>query len=64
MVVPAGRNTSGIKIVDDKEVLNKSRALLQLETNAVHAQPKAEASIKTSPSGKVKVHDVFGQQIC
>ena len=58
LVVLVGGNTSGLKIIEVKELLNKSRALLQLETSDVDAQPEAEPSIRTCPSGKVKVHDV------
>ena len=58
LVALVGGNTSGLKIIDVKELLNKSRALLQLETNDIDVQPEAESSIRTSPSGKVKVHDV------
>ena len=47
---------SGLKIIDVKELLNNSHALLQLETNDVDVQPEAEPSIRTCPSGKV--HDV------
>ena len=57
LVVLVGGNMSGLKIINVKELLNKSRALLQLETNDVNVQPEAETSIKTCPSGKVKVHD-------
>lgn len=46
---------SGLKIIDVKELLNNSHALLQLETNDVDVQPEAEPSIRTCPSGKV--HD-------
>lgn len=53
LVVLVGGNMSG----HVKELLNKSRALLQLETNDLNVQPEAEPSIKTCPSGKVKVHD-------
>ena len=58
LVVISGGNTSGLKIIDVKELLNKSRALLQLETNDVDEQPAAEASSRASPSDKVKVYDV------
>ena len=64
LVVLCGGNTSGIKIIDVKELLNKSRALLQLETNDVDAQPEAEASIRASPSGKVKIDDVCFWSVC
>lgn len=57
LVVLVGGNMSGLKI-DVKELLNKSHALLQLETNDVDVQPEAEPSIRTCPSGKVKVHEV------
>lgn len=40
-------------------MLNKSRALLQLEANDADVEPgEGEASSQTSPSGKVKVYDV------
>ena len=58
LVALVGGNTSGLKIIDVKELLNKSRAILQLETNDIDVQPEAEPSIRTSPSGKVKVQDV------
>ena len=57
-MVLVGVNRSGLKIINVKELLNMSRALLQLETNHVDVQTEAEPSIRTCPSGKVKVHDV------
>ena len=59
LIVLVGAGKSGLKIIDIKQMLNKSRALLQLEVNDEDAQPdQAQASRKTSPSGNVHVHDV------
>ena len=59
LIVLVGAGKSGLKIIGIKQMLNKSRALLQLEANDEDAQSdQAQASRKTSPSGKVHVHDV------
>ncbi|PFX21531.1 hypothetical protein AWC38_SpisGene13985 [Stylophora pistillata] len=48
-------NNSGLNIIDIKQILNKSFALLQLEANDADVEPgKGEASSQTSPSRKVK----------
>lgn len=59
LIVLLGGNNSGLKVIDIKQLLNKSRALLQLEADKADVQPdEGEASSRTSPSGKVKVYDV------
>ena len=59
LIVLVGAGKSGLKIIGIKQMLNKSRALLQLEANDEDAQSdQGQASRKTSPSGKVHVHDV------
>ena len=48
LIVLVDGGKSGLKIIDIKQMLNKSRALLQLEANDEDAQPdEAQASRKT-----------------
>ena len=56
LVVLASDRTSYLKIIDIKSLLNKSRALLQLNTNDDEdATEPVAASSSTSNPGKVKV---------
>ena len=58
-MVLASDRTSYLKIIDIKSLLNKSRALLQLNTNDDEdATEPVAASSSTSNPGKVKVYDV------
>ena len=59
LVVLASDRTSYLKIIDIKSLLNKSRTLLQLDTNDDEdATEPVAASSSTSNPGKVKVYDV------
>ena len=58
LVVLTSDCTSCLKIIDIKSLLNKSRALLQLDTNDDDATEPVAVSSSNSNPGKVKVYDV------
>ena len=60
IVLKAG-SKSGLKLINIKQLLNKNRALLQLDTNDdVDSQhDQTQDSSRISSSRKVKVNDVF-----
>ena len=58
LVVSTSDRTSCLKIIHIKSLLNKSRALLQLDTNDDNATETVTTSSSNSNPGKIKVYDV------